>query len=119
MNITAYADNRFQMTRDLTEWAAVYELATARFVGVITRKDDAQEIVYSWDSHAPFLSGTLTFVTATNTLRFFAPSYDIVATVGLAGGTFDFEYGFYLAAAPRDFIRIEGGGATFEPGIVP
>lgn len=119
MNITAYADNRFQMTRDLTEWAAVYDLATARFVAVITQKGDSQEIVYSWDSHAPFLNGTLAFITATNELRFFAPSYDVVATIGLEGGSFDFEYGFYLAATPRDFMRVEGGGATFLPGIVP
>lgn len=121
MNLQAWTNSRFQLTQNLVNWAADYStLAAARFVSQIRPTADSPVVLYEWDSAGPpdsFPDGSLVYTPDTKMLQWRAPSSDIRKVFGPDGGTFSWDFGFYLAESPKDFIRIDGGDCIFVPGV--
>lgn len=117
MDITAFKASHFQLTLDLTSWASVYALDTARFILLVRPESEDVNLLFAWDTLvAPgaFSGGVATYESGTKRFTAVAPSSDIARCFPDAG-SFRFHFGFFLAAAPADFIRVEGGAFNLAP----
>lgn len=120
MDIAAYFQNKFQFTLNLAALAVANPstLGSAVFmmeIGNVT-PGGVWAPVYSWSSSSPpalFPNGSLAYAAGTTSLTAIAPSGDIQRIFATAPATYNWYAGFYFAADPSNFIRIDGGTLTF------
>lgn len=121
MNLTAYTNERFVLPIDLSPWAGAYPaLASARFLVQIRTSAADPTLCYAWDSAgapAQFPGSAQYQAGSPPQLSVYAPSSAIARVFHPAGGAFEWDFGALLAASPTDFIRLDGGTATFIPGV--
>lgn len=116
LTLTAYLDQRFQWTADVTAVAAIYSGSIGSAVWRLQIRPQPGSPVVTLDfktGGSPQSSNlTATYNSGPHTVVFRAPT-SIIAL--LAAGTYYFDYGFVLPSA--DFERVDGGTIQFVPGV--
>lgn len=119
MNLTFFTGSSFRATVPLGAFEVRYPgCSTERWVARIWRETASEAPpLFVWDTAAPpaaFPGGVASKVVGP-ALRLTAASDEVLANFGPDGGAFVWDLGFYRAAAPRDFVRVDGGSATCLP----
>ncbi len=108
---TAYTNDDFQMSLDLTNWASIYTLSSCAFKLQIRPSAGSPTLTLGFSSNvADGVAGTATL--NANVIVFWAP-LSVVKTI--PPGVYAFDFG--LIPPGGDFIRIDGGTITFESGV--
>lgn len=115
MDLLAYNNERFVFTQNLTSFAAVYNLTTARHRVQFRPTPNSPVVLYEFDSAGSEThpGSALTYSAAAKTLQWTGPTADFAAFTGVLY----WDSGFYLASAPTEFIRTDGGIITFKQGV--
>lgn len=106
VNISAFSNERLFIPVNLSEWAAVHDLAIAAFWGQVRRVSHRAEIVIDF-TKSP---GAVTYNATTKLISFSAPQ----THVEMLAGDYEWDFGFTLPASGP--IRIGGGTFSIDRG---
>ncbi|MBM3552156.1 MAG: hypothetical protein FJX45_10390 [Alphaproteobacteria bacterium] len=104
---------------DLTNVAAVYNLTTASFLAQVRASPGSSTVIFEWKTGGSLVTPTnsIAYNNTSKVLTFNSPS-----AAGLSafpnGGTFYWEVGFYIAAAPTDLRGIGVGAFPVLNGVI-
>ena len=110
---------------NLSNWASVYTLDTARFLAQVRDYAGGGQLRYEWDTDGAAASpaSVTSYESVSGVLILRCPSSDMAAAfppalVALIGRTAMWELGFYLLEAPDDYIGIGIGKFPVTNGVV-
>lgn len=110
---------------NMTEWAALYNLTTAKFIARVCDARGGALTRYEWksDGSADFPNSALSYDPTSKVLVLRAISSDMLASfppalIAQRGGSFVWELGFFLAVNPTNLIGVGIGAFPIENGVI-
>jgi len=112
-------NSHWSIALDLTDLAAVHDLTTATFLAQVRPELGSDDVLFEWKTGGSLVTPTnaITYDNTSKELSLESLSPALLAAFP-NGGSFWWEVGFYLAAAPTDFRRIGTGPFPVNNGVV-